>query len=195
MKPAFLYYVLFCREFGLPTLHTAVNKKPLFASLFKQMGYQPCCVDFPFLLFTKAAGQEPKAEGPLPSSREFRPQVGSITCVMPLLASKGRPEEARFLREGKQVETSWTFSLNFAMSQGLHVVNDANASDAERAASVGATRLYAKTAWTLPNVSDEAHREAALEELLRRRATAVMFSDDAGYKSPSLRRSNYSCDL
>jgi len=176
MKPAFLYYVLFCREFGLPTTHTAVNKKPLFANLFKQMGYQPCCVDFPFLLFTKAADQDPKVERPS-TAREFRPQAGSTTYVMPLAASKGRPEDARFLREGKQVESSWTFSLNFAMSQGLQVVNDATTSQVETAESDGATRLYAKTAWSLPNASDRAHREAALEELLRRRATAVMYSD------------------
>lgn len=175
MKPAFLYYVLFCREFGLSTSYTADNKKPLFASLFRQMGYQPCSAAFPFLLFSRAADQDSKAVCPEKTAREFRPQVGSITCVMPLSSAKGRPEEARFRRHDKQVETSWTFSLNFAMSQGLHVINDASASDAERAEAGGALRLYAKTAWRLPDTKAEMHREAALAELVRRRARAVMF--------------------
>merc|ERR1711957_53975 len=169
MKPAFLYYVPFCREFGLSTKHTAVNKKPLFASLFRQMGYQPCCVDFPFLLFTKAASQEVRPDRPS-TAREYRPQAGSITCVMPLQARKGDPKDAKAI-PGKQVETSWTFPLNFAMSQGLHVINNATAKDIEQAELVGGLMLYAKTAWSLPTSSDEAHRESALEELLSRRAT------------------------
>ena len=45
-----LYYVLFCRRFGLAARETAHNRKPLFAKLYAELGYVPRCVDFPFLL-------------------------------------------------------------------------------------------------------------------------------------------------
>ena len=36
-----LYYVLFCRRFGLAARETAHNRKPLFAKLYAELGHEP----------------------------------------------------------------------------------------------------------------------------------------------------------
>merc|ERR1711957_90568 len=80
MRPLFLYYVLFCREFVLPACSTATNSKPLFAKLYDKMGYEPDCRHFPFLLLPKDGQQL---------------QQTDISRVMPLPAENPREETER----------------------------------------------------------------------------------------------------
>ncbi|CAE8721680.1 unnamed protein product [Polarella glacialis] len=150
MKLLFLYYVLFCREFGLPARETAENKKPLFAKLYEQMGYKPACLDFPFLLSLR------------PSRADASPHT-LISHVYPLPAEN--PRQA--MEEGKASDKSWTFSPKFARSQGLVVEKDSAAFFA-KAGEGNAVQLYAKTTWTLPDESSFLRREAILRELCGR---------------------------
>ena len=70
-----LYYVLFCRRFGLAARETAHNRKPLFAKLYAELGYEPRCVDFPFLLLHnyRPAGT-PRAPQPLRRNKQQQQQ-------------------------------------------------------------------------------------------------------------------------
>ena len=70
-KPCVLYYLLVCRRFGLEARATAHNRKPLFAKLYAELGYQPRCADFPFLLLHNAP--EPLPPSPPPPQAEPPP--------------------------------------------------------------------------------------------------------------------------
>jgi len=151
MKLLFLYYVLFCREFDLPARETAYNTKPLFAKLYVQMGYKPCCTDFPFLLLPR----QNHGMGAIEQSE--------VNHVVPLPAENVRLEGKR--RAG---DTVWTFSPKFVRSQGLSVVNLSCAELADQGLLGDTVKLYAKTAWHLPDEDSILRRESVLEELSHR---------------------------
>eukprot|EP00928_Gymnodinium_smaydae_P073616 TRINITY_DN56798_c0_g1_i1.p1 TRINITY_DN56798_c0_g1~~TRINITY_DN56798_c0_g1_i1.p1 ORF type:complete len:304 (+),score=38.47 TRINITY_DN56798_c0_g1_i1:36-947(+) len=148
MKALFLYYVLFCRDFDLPATTTGVNKKPLFAKLYVQMGYSPCCTDFPFLLLPKTCRNADANDEP------------EVNRVVPLPAENARQDDNR--REG---DRSWTFSPAFAQSQGLAVVQESVDSLRASGQLESSMKLYAKTSWELPDAAAVSRRDAVLDEV------------------------------
>ena len=94
MKPLYVYYVLFCRAHGLETMSTAQNRKPLFAKLFAELGYQPRCTDFPFLLLRRAPSdvQEPPNDARAVKATADEEPLEPLSYVLPLAATNPRPK-------------------------------------------------------------------------------------------------------
>lgn len=69
-KPIVLYYVRFCGHFALAANETAHNRKPLFAKLYAELGYQPRSQSFPFLLLYRL----PRGEDVLDTSQPEQPE-------------------------------------------------------------------------------------------------------------------------
>eukprot|EP00747_Dinoflagellata_sp_TGD_P220042 gnl/TRDRNA2_/TRDRNA2_92059_c0_seq2.p1 gnl/TRDRNA2_/TRDRNA2_92059_c0~~gnl/TRDRNA2_/TRDRNA2_92059_c0_seq2.p1 ORF type:complete len:329 (+),score=47.88 gnl/TRDRNA2_/TRDRNA2_92059_c0_seq2:74-988(+) len=145
MKLIFLYYVLFCHHFALPALDTAHNKKPSFAKLYTDMGYKPICLDFPFLFY-------------LSKSEAGADQQTPVSHVFHLPAENPRKQEEL----GQVFDKSWRFSPKFIRSQGLVVVEDICDHLNE---GTGLVKLYAKTAWMLPDAEAISKRQSILNEL------------------------------
>mmetsp|Transcript_9689 Transcript_9689/g.34424 ORF Transcript_9689/g.34424 Transcript_9689/m.34424 type:complete len:311 (+) Transcript_9689:47-979(+) len=163
MKLQFLYYVLFCRQFDLLALDTARNKKPLFAKLYHQMGYEPCCFDFPFLLFEVRSHI---AEGRSPS----------ITCYVLPLSAEDPVWASDPKRETKwEGDTSWNISRKTALSQGFVVLDGSSDLGARIREQGGGLNLFAKTTWRLPDANAVSRRDSMLEALSLR-ARCVMYS-------------------
>jgi len=153
MKLMFFFYVLFSREFDLPALDTACNKKPMFAKLYNEMGYEPCCLDFPFLMF----------EG---------------HHVLPLPAED--PSWASSSKRGSKWEgdTLWNISQKAARSQAFFILDDPSCLATEHRQGRDGLKLYAKTTWCLPKTEAVSRREVALEDLSRR-VRCVMYRQDS----------------
>lgn len=205
MRQLFAYYVCFCRCYALPAADTAHNKKPSFAKLFVTMGYSPCCTDFPFLLFRteqkeKQGEEEPEEEQKKQQERQERTEPAVSQCVLTLPAENPR----RPATKGK-VSRDWVFPQSYAASQGLRVVvcptalatapsdddavpvgcsNEALAPQALAALSEeegllgDVVKLYAKTAWMLPDPTALDRRDAAVASLLEgQQAKCIRYVD------------------
>lgn len=187
MKLLFAYYLCFCKSFRLAATDTAHNKKPSFAKLFVSFGYKPCCTDFPFLLFRVIEGQRrvERHDDLADERQKTQNQPASCCCVLTLPAENPRrpPTKGR-------IDRAWAFPESYAASQDLRVMvapshtdPDTKAESAEEPTTLESlairsitqggrlegdvVKLYAKTAWELPDPVAVAHRDAAVAQILK----------------------------
>ncbi|CAK0852113.1 unnamed protein product [Prorocentrum cordatum] len=170
VKLMLTYYVLFCREFDLPALDTSRNKKPIFAKLYHDMGYEPLCIDFPFLFFSGRMSSKVTGGQAIEGSNLASHWVLPLPPVDPAWASASKR------KEGTQWEgnTLWNISRQSARSQGFEILDAPHEFAAEGLSECDGLKLYAKTSWRLQDTRALRRRESFLERASRR-GTCIMY--------------------